>query len=90
MDAKTIRDLVLLAVLSLFCATVALAVDHTVFSAFFGALAVSAALSARPWHWARSGVTMAEEKKEMVFLLVVAVIMLLAPLAFGAGLLMTR
>jgi hypothetical protein len=90
MDAKTIRDLVLLGGLSLFCATVALAVDHTIFSFVFAALGIVAAIGARPWHWARSGETMAQEKKEMVVLLVVLGIMLLAPLAFGAGLLIMR
>jgi hypothetical protein len=90
MDAKTIRDLVLLAVLSLFCAIVAWAVDHAVFSAFFGALAVGAAIGAGPWRWARSGVTMTEEKKQMALLLVVLVVLLLFPMAFGAALLMMR
>jgi hypothetical protein len=49
MDAKTIRGLILLAVLSLFCATVAWAVDHAVFGAVFAALGAAATLSAAPW-----------------------------------------
>jgi hypothetical protein len=38
MDAKTIRGLVLLASLSLLCATTAWAVDHAVFASVFFAL----------------------------------------------------
>jgi hypothetical protein len=46
MDAKTIRGLVGLAALSLFCASVAWAVDHAVFSAVFAALSAVAVLGA--------------------------------------------
>jgi hypothetical protein len=46
MDAKTIRALVWLAALSLFCATVAWAVDHAVFSSVFAALGAVAVLGA--------------------------------------------
>jgi hypothetical protein len=62
MDAKTTRDLVFLAVLSLFAATVACAVDDTVFSLVFAALGTVAAIGAGPWRWAGTGVTMTEEK----------------------------
>src|SRR5262245_42988573 len=44
MDAKTTRDLALLAVLSLFCAGFAWISDHLVFSLVFFALGVAAAL----------------------------------------------
>ena len=90
MDAKTIRDLGLLAILSVFCAAVAWAVDEVVFSWVFAALGAVAAIGARPWRSARSGVTMTEENKEIVVLLVAIGILLVAPLAFGAGLLMMR
>jgi hypothetical protein len=46
MDAKTIRGLVFLAALSLFCATVAWAVDHAVFGSVFFALGTVAVLGA--------------------------------------------
>ena len=46
MDAKTIRALVWLAALSLFCATVAWAVDHAVFTSVFAALGAVAVLGA--------------------------------------------
>jgi hypothetical protein len=46
MDAKTIRALVSLAALSLFCATIAWAVDHAVFSSVFAALGAVAVLGA--------------------------------------------
>jgi hypothetical protein len=46
MDAKTIRDLGLLAVLSLFCSAVAWAVEHAVFSSVFAALSAVAVFSA--------------------------------------------
>ena len=45
MDAKTIPDLVLLAVLALLCATVAWAVNDVVFSGVFAALGIAATLS---------------------------------------------
>jgi hypothetical protein len=48
MDAKTIRDLVLLAVLSLFCSATAWAVDDVVFSGVFAALGTAAATGATP------------------------------------------
>jgi hypothetical protein len=48
MDAKTIRGLVFLAALSLFCATVAWAVDHAVFGSVFFALGTVAVLGADP------------------------------------------
>ena len=44
MDAKTTRDLALLAVLSLFCAGFAWILDHLVFGLVFFALDVAAAL----------------------------------------------
>jgi len=44
MDAKTTRDLALLAVLSLFCAGFAWILDHLVFGLVFFALGVAAAL----------------------------------------------
>ena len=44
MDAKTTRDLALLAALSLFCAGVAWILDHLVLGSVFFALAVAAAL----------------------------------------------
>jgi hypothetical protein len=50
MDAKTIRDLVLLAVLSLFCSATAWALDDVIFSGIFAALGAAATLSAAPWH----------------------------------------
>jgi hypothetical protein len=43
MDAKTIHNLVFLAVLSLFCSGFAWAVDHVVFSAVFAAVGSVAA-----------------------------------------------
>jgi hypothetical protein len=46
MDAKTIRGLVFLSVLSLFCSAVAWAVEHAVFSSVFAALSAVAAFSA--------------------------------------------
>jgi len=46
MDAKTIRGLVFLAALSLFCSTVAWTVGHAVFASVFFALAAVAALGA--------------------------------------------
>jgi hypothetical protein len=46
MDAKTIRALVWLAALSLFCATTAWAVDHAVFGSVFAALGIVAVLGA--------------------------------------------
>jgi len=46
MDAKTIRGLVGLAALSLFCATVASAVDHAAFTSVFAALGAVAILGA--------------------------------------------
>jgi len=51
MDAKATRGLIMLAVLSLFCASVAWAADHAVFgSAFFAlsAVAVIGAAGPRP------------------------------------------
>jgi hypothetical protein len=90
MDAKTTRDLVFLAALSLFCAAVAWAMDHTVFSAFFGALGVGAAIGAAPWRWDITGVTMTEENKQMALLVAIVVVLLLVPMAFGAALLMMR
>ena len=44
MDAKTTRDLALLAALSLFCAGIAWILDHLVFGLVFFALGVVAAL----------------------------------------------
>jgi hypothetical protein len=90
MDAKTTRDLVFLAVLSLFAATVACAVDGTVFSLVFAALGIVAAIGAGPWRWARTGVTVTEENKQMALLFAVVVVLLLVPMAFGAALLMMR
>jgi hypothetical protein len=46
MDAKRTRGLVLLAALSLFCATVAWAEDNAVFTSVFAALGTVAALGA--------------------------------------------
>jgi hypothetical protein len=46
MDAKTIRGLVWLAALSLFCATTAWVVDHAVFASVFFALGAVAVLGA--------------------------------------------
>jgi hypothetical protein len=46
MDAKRTRGLVLLAALSLFCATVAWAEDHAVFTSVFAALGTVAVLGA--------------------------------------------
>jgi hypothetical protein len=46
MDAKTIRALVWLAALSLFCATVAWAAEHAVFASVFAALGIVAVLGA--------------------------------------------
>jgi hypothetical protein len=46
MDAKTIRGLVWLAALSLFCATVAWTVDHAIFASVFFALGTVAVLGA--------------------------------------------
>jgi len=46
MDAKRTRGLVFLAVLSLFCATVAWGVDHAVFGSVFAALSAVAVLGA--------------------------------------------
>jgi hypothetical protein len=46
MDAKTIRGLCLLAALSLFCAGLAWAMDHAVFSSVFAALSTVAAFGA--------------------------------------------
>jgi hypothetical protein len=46
MNAKTIRGLVLLAALSLLCASVAWAVDHAVFGLIFSALSGVAVLGA--------------------------------------------
>jgi hypothetical protein len=46
MDAKTIRRLVFLAALSLFCSTVAWAVGHAVFASIFFALGAVAAVGA--------------------------------------------
>ena len=52
MDAKTIRALVLLGALSLFCAAVAWAVDHAVFTSVFAALGTVAVLgAAAPRRW---------------------------------------
>jgi hypothetical protein len=51
MDAKTPRGLVFLAVLSLFGATVAWTVDHTIFSSVFLALSAVAILGAASSHW---------------------------------------
>jgi hypothetical protein len=48
MDAKRTRGLVKLAALSLFCAGLAWAVDHAVFSSVFAALSAVAALGAAP------------------------------------------
>jgi hypothetical protein len=48
MDAKTIRALVWLAALSLFCATTAWAVDHAVFGSVFAALGIVAILGCSP------------------------------------------
>jgi hypothetical protein len=51
MDAKRTRGLVLLASLSLFCATLAWSADHSVFSSVFlalGAVAVLGAAVPRP------------------------------------------
>jgi hypothetical protein len=87
MDAKTIHDLVFLAVLSLFCSGIAWAVDHAVFSLVFAALSAVATLNAAPWRWARTGVTMTEENKQMALLGAVVVVLLLVPMAFGAALL---
>jgi len=46
MDAKTTRGLVLLAALSLFCATVAWSADYAVFTSVFAALGTVAVLGA--------------------------------------------
>jgi len=46
MDAKTIRALVWLAALSLFCAIVAWAAEHAVFTSVFAALSIVAVLGA--------------------------------------------
>jgi hypothetical protein len=46
MDAKRTRGLVLLAALSLFCATVVWAEDHAVFTSVFAALGTVAVLGA--------------------------------------------
>src|SRR5262245_31396900 len=46
MDAKATRGLIMLAVLSLFCASVAWAADHAVFSSVFFALSAVAVIGA--------------------------------------------
>jgi hypothetical protein len=48
MDAKTIRGLGFLAVLSLLCATAAWALDDVVFSGIFAALGTVAVIGATP------------------------------------------
>ena len=46
MDTKRTRDLVYLAILSLFCASVAWAINHAIFGSLFTALSAGAILSA--------------------------------------------
>jgi hypothetical protein len=51
MDAKSIRNLVLLGVLSLLCATTAWVVDHAIFASVFSVLSVVAALEIAERRW---------------------------------------
>ena len=91
MDAKTIRGLVGLAALSLFCATVAWAADHAVFTSVFAALGVAAVLGAQPRE--AEAYMDSEERKDTVLLValaVVGVILMLVLLGLAVGPLMMR